>query len=99
MSGITDSSVAWCPLADGPPASMIAAMSLDSVSSQQKAPAHTPTATAQVIGTRWAVAAGHTLASDAASRVLRPGGNAIDAGGAAGLTRGGVHWHRVRVAG
>ena len=45
-------------------------MSLDSVSSQQKAPSHTPTSAPQVIGTRWAVAAGHPLASAAASRVL-----------------------------
>src|SRR3989454_233369 len=44
-------------------------MSLDSVSSQQKAPSHTPTSAPQVIGTRWAVAAGHPLASAAASRV------------------------------
>jgi gamma-glutamyltranspeptidase / glutathione hydrolase len=78
---------------------MIAAMSLDSVSSQQKAPAHTPTATAQVIGTRWAVAAGHTLASEAASRVLGAGGNAIDAGVAAGMTLGVVHCDMVSVAG
>ena len=78
---------------------MIAAMSLDSVSSQQKAPAHTPTATAQVIGTRWAVAAGHTLASEAAARVLGAGGNAIDAGVAAGITLGVVHCDMVSVAG
>jgi len=78
---------------------MIAGMSLDSVSSQQKAPAHTPTATAQVIGTRWAVAAGHTLASEAAARVLGAGGNAIDAGVAAGMTLGVVHCDMVSVAG
>src|SRR5436309_5604094 len=88
-----------CPVAGGSPTSMIAAMSLDSVSSQPKAPAHTPTATAQVIGTRWAVAAGHTLASEAASRVLGAGGNAIDAGVAAGITLGVVHCDLVRVAG
>src|SRR5499426_80437 len=78
---------------------MIAAMSLDSASSQQTAPAHTPTATAQVIGTRWAVAAGHTLASEAAARVLGAGGNAIDAGVAAGITLGVVHPDMVSVAG
>src|SRR5262247_1313798 len=78
---------------------MIAAMSLDSASSQQTAPAHTPTATAQVIGTRWAVAAGHTLASEAAARVLGAGGNAIDAGVAAGITLGVVHCDMVSVAG
>src|SRR3989454_4712310 len=74
-------------------------MSLDSVSSQQTAPAHTPTSTAQVIGSRWAVAAGHALASEAASRVLGAGGNAIDAGVAAGITLGVVHCDMVSVAG
>ncbi|MBI4254925.1 MAG: gamma-glutamyltransferase family protein, partial [Candidatus Rokubacteria bacterium] len=59
-------------------------MSLDSASSQQKVPAHAPTATVQVIGARWAVAAGHPLAAEAAARVLAAGGNAIDAGCAAG---------------
>ncbi|HXL46383.1 MAG TPA: gamma-glutamyltransferase, partial [Candidatus Binatia bacterium] len=74
-------------------------MSLDSASSQQTAPAHTPTSTAQVIGTRWAVAAGHALASEAAARVLGAGGNAIDAGVAAGITLGVVHCDMVSVAG
>ncbi len=78
---------------------MMAAMSLDSASSQQTAPAHTPTSTAQVIGTRWAVAAGHALASEAAARVLGAGGNAIDAGVAAGITLGVVHCDMVSVAG
>src|SRR2546427_3047568 len=92
-------SLARCPLAGGSLASMMAAMSLDSASSQQKAPAHTPTSTAQVIGTRWAVAAGHALASEAAARVLGAGGNAIDAGVAAGITLGVVHCDMVSVAG
>src|SRR5437879_1237853 len=74
-------------------------MSLDSVSSQQKAPSHTPTSAPQVIGTRWAVAAGHPLASAAASRVLAAGGNAIDAGVAGGMTLGVVHCDMVSVAG
>src|SRR5881296_2784039 len=74
-------------------------MSLDSASSQQKAPAHTPTSSPQVIGTRWAVAAGHTLASEAGARVLAAGGNAIDAGVAAGMTLGVVHCDMVSVAG
>jgi gamma-glutamyltranspeptidase / glutathione hydrolase len=74
-------------------------MSLDSASSQQKAPAHTPTSTTQVIGTRWAAAAGHALASEAAARVLAAGGNAIDAGVAAGMTLGVVHCDMVSVAG
>src|SRR5215831_16399001 len=80
------------------------AMSLDSVSSQQDAldpgrPVNTPTATAQVIGTRWAVAAGHPLAAAAAVRILAAGGNAIDAGVAAGITLGVVHPDMVSVAG
>src|SRR5437899_959741 len=74
-------------------------MSLDSASSQQKAPAHTPTSSPQVIGTRWAVAAGHFLASEAGARVLAAGGNAIDAGVAAGMTLGVVHCDMVSVAG
>ena len=74
-------------------------MSLDSVSSQQKAPSHTPTSAPQVIGTRWAVAAGHPLASAAASRVLAAGGNAIDAGVAGGMTLGVVHCDMVSIAG
>src|SRR5438034_1752925 len=74
-------------------------VSVDSVSAQQTAPGHAPTATVQVIGTRWAVAAGHALASEAAARVLASGGNAIDAGVAAGLTLGVVHPDMVSVAG
>src|SRR5438105_14828155 len=74
-------------------------MSLDSVSSQLHAPVHAPTATVQVIGTRWAVAAGHALASETGARVLAAGGNAIDAGVAAGLTLGVVHPDMVSVAG
>jgi gamma-glutamyltranspeptidase/glutathione hydrolase len=74
-------------------------MSLDSASSQQRAPVHRPTSTVQTIGTRWAVAAGHTLAAEAGARVLGAGGNAIDAGVAAGFTLGVVHPDMVSVAG
>src|SRR5438552_4528326 len=74
-------------------------MSLDSVSSQQKAPSHPPTSAPHVLGTRWAVAAGHPLASAAASRVLAAGGNAIDAGVAGGMTLGVVHCDMVSIAG
>lgn len=74
-------------------------MSLDSASAQQGAPRHRPTATVQTIGTRWAVSAGHPLAAEAAARVLAAGGNAIDAGVAAGLTLGVVHPDMVSVAG
>jgi len=45
------------------------------------------------------VAAGHALASEAAARVLGAGGNAIDAGVAAGITLGVVHCDMVSVAG
>lgn len=74
-------------------------MSLDSVTAQQGSTGHRPTATVQSIGTRWAVAAGHTLASEAAARVLAAGGNAIDAGVAAGFCLGVVHPDMVSVAG
>src|SRR5438132_1584212 len=78
---------------------MISAMSLDSVSSQQSAAAYRPTATVQAIGSRWGVAAGHALAAEAAAHVLGAGGNAIDAGVAAGLCLGVVHPDMVSVAG
>ncbi|HEV8397104.1 MAG TPA: gamma-glutamyltransferase [Vicinamibacterales bacterium] len=74
-------------------------MSLDSASSQQGAPAYRPTATVQAIGTRWGVAAGHALAAEAAARILSAGGNAIDAGVAAGICLGVVHPDMVSVAG
>jgi gamma-glutamyltranspeptidase / glutathione hydrolase len=38
-----------------------------------------------LLGSRWAVSAGHPLVADAAARVFERGGNAIDAGVAAGL--------------
>src|SRR2546429_7373900 len=74
-------------------------MSLDSAVSSKKAPANTPTSSPQVIGTRWAVAAGHYLASEAGARVLAAGGTAIDAGVAAGIALGVVHCDMVSVAG
>jgi gamma-glutamyltranspeptidase / glutathione hydrolase len=74
-------------------------MSLDSVSSQQSAPVHRPTSTVQTIGTRWAVAAGHPLAAEAGACILGAGGNAVDAGVAAGITLGVVHPDMVSVAG
>src|SRR5881409_1699299 len=82
-----------------PTRGIIAAMSLDSVSSQQSAPAYRPTATVQAIGSRWGVAAGHALAAEAAAHVLGAGGNAIDAGVAAGICLGVVHPDMVSVAG
>jgi gamma-glutamyltranspeptidase/glutathione hydrolase len=74
-------------------------MSLDSAAAQQTAPVHSPTSTVQVMGARWAVAAGHALASEAAARILGGGGNAIDAGVAAGMCLGVVHPDMVSVAG
>jgi gamma-glutamyltranspeptidase/glutathione hydrolase len=53
----------------------------------------------QVIGRRWMVAAGHPLAAQAAARVLQAGGNAVDAGCAAGFTLGVVHPDMVSFAG
>src|SRR5213083_1586165 len=82
-----------------PARGIIAAMSLDSVSSQQSTPAYRPTATVQAIGSRWGVAAGHALAAEAAAHVLGAGGNAIDAGVAAGICLGVVHCDMVSVAG
>jgi gamma-glutamyltranspeptidase/glutathione hydrolase len=74
-------------------------MSLDSASAQQSAPAHRSTSTVQTIGTRWAIAAGHPLAAEAGARMLAAGGNAVDAGVAAGFTLGVVHPDMVSVAG
>lgn len=47
----------------------------------------------------WAVATGHPLATSAAKRILSAGGNAVDAGVAAGLTLGVVQPDLVSVAG
>ena len=76
-------------------------MSLDSASEQVSAakPAYTPTHTTQTIGSRWAVAAGHPLAAEAGARILSAGGNAVDAGVAAGICLGVVHVDMVSVAG
>lgn len=74
-------------------------MSLDSAAAPPPAAPYTPTATVQVIGTHWAVAAGHALAAEAGARVLAAGGNAVDAGVAAGICLGVVHPDMVSVAG
>src|SRR5262245_63984852 len=74
-------------------------MSLESASSQRSAPFHSPTHTVQVIGTRWAIPARHPLRPEAGARMLRAGGNAVDAGVAAGMTLGVVHPDMVSVAG
>ncbi|MFQ5899246.1 MAG: gamma-glutamyltransferase family protein [Candidatus Methylomirabilia bacterium] len=53
----------------------------------------------QVMGVRWMVAAGHPLAAQAAAKILEAGGNAVDAGVAAGICLGVVHPDMVSVAG
>src|SRR5215510_3981186 len=75
-------------------------MSLDSASSQKDAGAAPATGPMhQVLGRRWMVAAGHPLAAQAAARILEAGGNAIDAGVAAGFMLGVVHPDMVSFAG
>jgi gamma-glutamyltranspeptidase/glutathione hydrolase len=53
----------------------------------------------QVMGRRWMVSAGHPLAAQAAARILADGGNAVDAGVAAGMMLGVVHPDMVSFAG
>src|SRR5919201_6168951 len=75
-------------------------MSLDSVSSQSRSTSsYAPTASAQAIGNRWAIAAGHPLPAGAGARMLNAGGNAVDAGVAAGFCLGVVHPDMVSPAG
>jgi gamma-glutamyltranspeptidase/glutathione hydrolase len=75
-------------------------VSLDSASAQvPSAATYTPTHTVQTIGSRWAVAAGHPLAAEAGARMLAAGGNAVDAGVAAGMCLGVVHVDMVGFAG
>jgi gamma-glutamyltranspeptidase / glutathione hydrolase len=74
-------------------------MSLDSVQSARAAiPAETGPMT-QVMGRHWMVSAGHPLAAQAAASILQAGGNAIDAGVAAGFMLGVVHPDMVSFAG
>src|SRR5262249_20883295 len=63
----------------------------------RRSAAHGPSLPA--MGRAGAAAAGHALAREAAARVLSAGGNAIDAGVAAGITLGVVHPDMVSVAG
>ncbi|MEK7709219.1 MAG: gamma-glutamyltransferase, partial [candidate division NC10 bacterium] len=58
-----------------------------------------PGRSTQVMGRRWMVAAGHPLAAQAAARILEAGGNAVDAGVAAGMCLGVVHPDMVSFAG
>src|SRR5262249_607938 len=74
-------------------------MSLDSASSQKDAASSVGGSMLQVMGRHWMVSAGHPLAAQAAARILGAGGNAIDAGVAAGFTLGVVHPDMVSFAG
>jgi gamma-glutamyltranspeptidase/glutathione hydrolase len=75
-------------------------MSLDAAHSQKSmAPAAGAGPMNQVMGRQWAVSAGHPLAAQAAARILASGGNAIDAGVAAGFMLGVVHPDMVSFAG
>ncbi len=73
-------------------------MSLDSVQNQRDSSSGRHSVT-QVMGRRWMIAAGHPLAAQAGASVLAAGGNAIDAGVAAGMTLGVVHPDMVSFAG
>src|ERR1700747_1452078 len=73
-------------------------MSLDSAQNQRAVASQSGPMT-QIMGRRWMVAAGHPLAAQAAARILEGGGNAIDAGVAAGITLGVVHPDMVSFAG
>jgi gamma-glutamyltranspeptidase/glutathione hydrolase len=53
----------------------------------------------EATGTRWMVATGHPIATDAAADVFRDGGNAVDAGVAAALTLGVVDGNNSGIGG
>src|SRR5262245_40687228 len=72
-------------------------MSLDSAATQRASSSTGPMT--QIMGRRFMIAAGHPLAAQAGARVLAAGGNAIDAGVAAGMTLGVVHPDMVSFAG
>src|ERR1700740_138262 len=74
-------------------------MTLDSAQYQRSAAPAGSGPMTQGMGRKWRVAAGHPLAAQAAARVLAAGGNAIDAGVAAGFMLGVVHPDMVCFAG
>jgi gamma-glutamyltranspeptidase/glutathione hydrolase len=77
----------------------MARMSLDSVQTERAQISTSARPMTQVMGRRWMVSAGHPLAAQAAARILQAGGNAIDAGVAAGFMLGVVHPDMVSFAG
>ncbi len=74
-------------------------MTIDAVQSRIGHVDFSPGRSTQVMGRRWMVAAGHSLAAQAAARILEGGGNAVDAGVAAGICLGVVHPDMVSFAG
>ncbi|MBI4240603.1 MAG: gamma-glutamyltransferase family protein [Candidatus Rokubacteria bacterium] len=74
-------------------------MSLDAAHSQSRMVTASGRYSPQVSGNRWMVVAGHPLAAQAGARMLEAGGNAVDAGVAAGICLGVVHPDMVSVAG
>ena len=74
-------------------------MTIDAVQSRIGPRDFSPDRSGQVMGRRWMVAAGHPLAAQAAARILEAGGNAVDAGVAAGMCLGVVHTDLVSFAG
>ncbi len=74
-------------------------MSHDTLLSRWKENRSLPTQRPALLGTRHMAVAGHYLAAHAAFRVLEAGGNAIDAGCAAGMALGVVQPDIVNVAG
>ncbi len=74
-------------------------MTLDAAQSRIGPTDFSPGRSTQVMGRCWMVAAGHPLAAQAAARILGAGGNAVDAGVAAGMCLGVVHPDMVSFAG
>ena len=52
-----------------------------------------------ITGARYMIVAGHYLAPEAGHVILEAGGNAVDAGVAAGIALGMVHADQVQVSG
>lgn len=74
-------------------------MTVDSAAEHTSGGPHGRALRPETAGTRHAVASGHPLATLAAFRILEAGGNAVDAGVAAGICLGVVHSDLVNFAG